>query len=133
MSKKEDSGWFKKDIGIIPLIIVFAIIGSWFSDDDPEIKKQPAAIYNTAQPTQSSNYGFIVIDSDTQDAPMRAYPDSTADYLRIPINTKLKVLDKKVTRITKWIPSGITWYKVKYNGVSGWGSEFMTNSADLHN
>ena len=64
---------------------------------------------------------------------MRAYPDSTADYLRIPINTKLKVLDKKVTRITKWIPSGITWYKVKYNGVSGWVSEFMTNSADLHN
>ena len=133
MSKKEDSGWFKKDIGIIPLIIVFAIIWSWFSDDDPEIKKQPAAIYSTAQPTQSSNYGFIVIDSDAQDFAMRAYPDSTADYSRIPMNTKLKVLDGKITGRSKWMPKGITWYKVKYNGMLGWVSEFVTTSADLHN
>jgi hypothetical protein len=134
LSKKEGSGWFnKKDIGIISLIIVFAIIGPWFSDDEPKVKKQPVKAYSATQPTQSSNYGFIVIDSVNQDVPMRVYPDSTVDYSRIPVNTKLKVLDKKVTSMTKWLPNGITWYKVKYNGVSGWVSEFVTNLADLHN
>ena len=34
MSKKENNGWFKKDIGIFPLIIVLAIVMSWFPDDD---------------------------------------------------------------------------------------------------
>ena len=36
MSKKENSGWFKKDIGIFPLIIVLAIIISWFPDSDDD-------------------------------------------------------------------------------------------------
>jgi hypothetical protein len=46
MGKKEDSGWFKKDIGLIPLIIVFAIIMSWLSDDEPKVKKQPSTAYS---------------------------------------------------------------------------------------
>ena len=133
MSKSEGNGWFKKEIGLIPLIIAFVIISSWLSDDDPKVKKQPATVYSATQPTPSSSYDFVVIDSSAKDAPMRSYPDSTKDYLRIPMNTKLKVLDTQVTGISKWMPSGITWYKVKYNDVSGWVSEFVTNSADLHN
>ena len=36
MKKKENNGWFKKDIGLIPLIIVFAIIMSWLPDSDDD-------------------------------------------------------------------------------------------------
>jgi len=36
MEKKENSGWFKKDIGLIPLIIVLAIVISWFPDGDDD-------------------------------------------------------------------------------------------------
>jgi len=46
MSKKEDSGWFKKDIGIFPLIIVFVIIMSWLpdSDDDKETSQTKTTV-----------------------------------------------------------------------------------------
>ena len=38
MSKKENSGWVKKDIGIFPLIIVLAVVMSWFPDSDKSEK-----------------------------------------------------------------------------------------------
>jgi hypothetical protein len=36
----------KKEIGIIPLIIVVLVVMSWFSDDDPEIKKPLTTTYS---------------------------------------------------------------------------------------
>ena len=125
-SNKTTQGLIDK-VNIIP--------SSWLSTSskkEDKITKSESIKSKTSQ-NVSTKYGFVVIDSDNQDAPMRVYPDSTKDFARIPVNTKLAVLDKKVTRVTKWMPSGITWYKVEYNGVSGWVSEFMTKSADLHN
>ena len=87
----------------------------------------------TPQSSQDADYGFIVIDSSAADASIREYPGSFKDYKRVPMGTKLEVLDKAVTGVTKYMPSGITWYKIKYNGTLGWVSEFVTNSADLHN
>jgi hypothetical protein len=36
----------KKEIGIIPLIIVALVVMSWFSDDDPEVKKPSTTTYS---------------------------------------------------------------------------------------
>ncbi len=79
------------------------------------------------------NLGFVTIESSAPDAPMRYYPNGTDSVIRIPAEIKLEVLDKTViSGVTRFMPS-VTWYKVQFNGKSGWISEFVTTSADLHN
>jgi|LWDU01.1.fsa_nt_gi hypothetical protein len=73
---------------------------------------------------------FVKIDSSSSDAPMRHYPNGTNSVARVPAGTKLEVLDKNViSGATRFMPS-VTWYKVQFNGKTGWVSEFVTTSAD---
>lgn len=44
MGKKNNSGWFKKDIGIFPLIIVLAVVVSWFPDSDDNESTQVKSV-----------------------------------------------------------------------------------------
>ena len=58
MSKKENSGWFKKDIGLFPLIIVLVIVMSWFpdGDDDNETSQvQTTTVQKVDVTTQQKN------------------------------------------------------------------------------
>jgi len=72
---------------------------------------------------------FITIDSSANTAPMRSGPGSSQTLRRVPAKTKLKVISKKIIKgATKYMPD-VTWFKVNYNGATGWVSEFVTTSA----
>ena len=66
MSNKENSGWCKKDIGIFPLIIVLAIVISWFSDgdDDKEANVKKESITKSLTKLELANKR--ISDSETQ-------------------------------------------------------------------
>ena len=48
------------------------------------------------------------------------------ELLRLPTNTKLKVISSSKQRLPMW---NVIWYKVTYKGKQGWVSEFNTDRA----
>ena len=79
MSKKEDSGWFKKDIGIFPLIIVFVIIMSWLpdSDDDKEAEQVKTTAVQKVDVTDYQKDKFSNWALDNLAVTNISYPESS--------------------------------------------------------
>ena len=65
---------------------------------------------------------YITINDDCPDAPMRSTSNGNRTVCRIPSGTELKVLGRR--RHQAKFP--VTWYKVEYNGLRIWVSEFVT-------
>ncbi len=82
--------------------------------------------FNCEQKTQT----FYVQIEQTGSARLMDRPDAFKgiELDRIPINEKLKVLD---SQIEKAKPYDVTWFKVEYNGKTGWISHFTTTGKML--
>lgn len=79
MSKKEDSGWFKKDIGLIPLIIVLAIVISWFpdGDDDKGVTQVKTTTAQKADITDQQKNKFKTWALNNTDVTSLSYPENS--------------------------------------------------------
>jgi len=77
MGKKENSGWFKKDIGIFPLIIVLAIVMSWFPDSDDETTQVKVATVQKIDVTDQQKNKFENWAINNTDITSLTYPEDS--------------------------------------------------------
>ncbi|CAC9537318.1 hypothetical protein [uncultured Gammaproteobacteria bacterium] len=71
---------------------------------------------------------YVVIEQggDGNSAPLRVAPNEMTSIARIQAGVKLEVISEYVVpKPTKYMPT-VTWYKVEYNGLTGWISEYVT-------
>jgi hypothetical protein len=118
-------------VASVPLIKTINDFGGWSlscpygykrTGDKCFIKTATDKYYSTSN---SSTKVVTIIDGS---APLRSYADSKTTLIRIPDGTKLAVLDDKIIKgATSYMPD-VTWYKVKFNGKTGWISQFVTKS-----
>jgi hypothetical protein len=90
MSKKEESGWFKKDIGIFPLIIVLAIVISWFpdGDDDKETTQVKAATVQKVDVTDQQKNKFESWAINNTEVTSLTYPEDSDWQIWITLSDK---------------------------------------------
>lgn len=79
MSKKENSGWFKKDIGIFPIIIVLVIVMSWFPDesDDKGVEQFKAVIAQKIDVTDQQKNEFKSWALNNTEVTSLTYPEDS--------------------------------------------------------
>ena len=122
------SGFFLLIIGVIIIVCISNIVNESSSPMpiktiSPEVQQKMAA--KRAPAVTVDTIKIVTVDNRARLCP-KADCGQGKEILRIPTNTKLTVQDRIIIHFPVW---DVVWYKVTYNGKTGWVSECDTDKA----
>ncbi|MBW7996248.1 MAG: SH3 domain-containing protein [Candidatus Glassbacteria bacterium] len=105
---------------VVALIALFMVVNR----DNPPAPVEQAQT-QTAPAASVDTITIVTVDNRARLCPQPNCGQGQ-ELLRIPTGTKLEVQSKTTIRLPAW---NVIWYKVTYNGKTGWLSEFDTDKA----
>jgi len=119
----------KKKTSSFTILVLVLFGSSWlYSTVNDTVKSSPPPTKVTKIKKATTTVSAITIT--TQNNKARLCPEidcaQNKEILRIPTNTKLKVLSTSKKRLPMW---DVIWYEISYKNKKGWVSEFDTDKA----